>query len=225
MVHTKRLTAPNTWPIARKNDVYVISPLATGTKTKYALPIGFVLKEVLKVCKNNKEVKFLLNNKLIKSNNIILTNPGQVVGLLQIVKIRDVNYRVVMASSGKLDVVKLNDDDKLTIILKVVNKTKMKNGKTQINLFDGSNILIDDAKSKEIKTGCSLVMKNKIDFDILNLLKDSTVLLYDGRHRGIKGVVSSIDNDFVIVEYDGNAIKTLKKYCYVLSEPSKKVLI
>lgn len=225
MVHTKRLTAPNTWPIARKNDVFVVSPLSTGTKNKYALPIGFILKEVVKACKTNKEVKYLLTNKLVSLNNSILHDIKQVVGLIQHFKVRDTNFRLIMESSGKLNVVKLDDENTPITLTKVLNKTKVKGNKIQINLFDGSNILVDDAKAKNVKTGSSLVIKDKDNFDVLNLEKGASVLLYDGRHRGLKGTLTSIDNDFVTIESDGDAIKTLTKYCYVLSKPSAKPLI
>ena len=215
----KRLVVPNTWPIERKKIVFVTCPLPNGAKTKYGVTLSFMLKELLGICKSNKEVKHLITNKLIKVNDSIVKDEKQLVSLFQLITINNKSYRISFKESGKLNVVEADND---IIINKIMNKTINKKGKIQINMFDGRNMLVDNAK--EIKTGSSLAFKDK-SFMVLPLEKGASVMLFDGKHRGKVGKIENIDNQYVMVNADNEMIKTLKKYCFVISKTNEEPVI
>ena len=78
MAHLKRQKMPKNWPIKRKGTTYVVRP---SFNPKKGLPVLIVLRDILEVAQDRKEVKkiirakqVLLNNKPVndEKNNILL---------------------------------------------------------------------------------------------------------------------------------------------------------
>lgn len=215
----KRLVAPRTWPIQRKKYTFVSNPLPSGAKFKYGVTLSFILKELIGVCKTNKEVKLLITDKKIKVNNSTVKNARQLVSLFQLLDINGKKYRIELKSSGKLNVVEAENE---FIINKVMNKTILNKGKIQVNMFDGRNFILDEAK--DIKVGDSIAFQEK-SYMILPLQKNAIVVLFDGKHRGMKGKIENIEGNSVVINSDNHMIKTLKKYCFVVSKANEKPVI
>lgn len=223
MSHLKRLLAPKTWPVERKEIVYITKPLPIGFEMRFGLPLAYVVKEMLHVCRSTKELKYLFSNKLINVNGKIVTEPRSLIGLFDVLVIGDRKFRIIMRHTGKLDAIAIKSEHP-AIINKVMNKIKAKKAVLQINLFNGKNINIDAEQSKQINVGDS-VITNTDKLEVLPLAKHSMAVLFDGRHRGMIGEITHIDDAYVALNVDGNAIKTLKKYCYVVSKPKEKSVI
>ena len=66
------------------------------------------------------------------------------------------NYRCVIDKKGRLRYRPISKKDAQTKVCRINGKTTIKGGKTQINLHDGRNILMDNAT--EYNTGDSLVI-------------------------------------------------------------------
>lgn len=76
------------------------------------------------------------------------------VGLMDVLTLGDNNYRCVLDHNGKLRYSAISKDEAGWKVCRIEGKTTVKGGKTQLNLHDGRNILVDNAS--EYKTGDSL---------------------------------------------------------------------
>ena len=59
--HLKRLVAPRSWNIARKERTWTTKPMPGKHSLEGALPISTILRDYLKVCDNNREAKIILH--------------------------------------------------------------------------------------------------------------------------------------------------------------------
>ena len=115
----------------------------------------------------------------------VVTSLKQGVGLMDVVsmpKIRT-HYRMVMDSRGKLQLVKVPEAKAAWKLCRIENKTTVPGGKTQLNLHDGRNILVE---KDDYKTGDVLkieVPSQKI-LEHYNLDKGSMALITAGSHVG-----------------------------------------
>ena len=67
----KRLAAPGIWPISRKTNKYSIS-LKPGPHSKnLSIPLGIIIRDILKLSQNLSEAKQILNSGQIKIDNIV----------------------------------------------------------------------------------------------------------------------------------------------------------
>jgi small subunit ribosomal protein S4e len=130
----------------------------------------------------------------------------------------DLYYRMFLTDKGKLTLVPISKDEAAWGIYKITNKTIVKDGKVQLNLTGGRNILID---KNEYKCGDSL----KVSYADQKILEcypfaaGSTVLIKDGAHSGmvktvkeVKVIRSSSPN--VVVFSDGT--ETIVDNCFII---------
>jgi len=152
------------------------------------------------------------------------------VGLMDIIEVISLNkaFRVLPDRNGKLMLKQVSDDEKEFKLCKVLGKTTLKAGTTQLNLSGGRTLTLKTTESHpdtHFKT--SDVVKIKIpDNEILDLLKlDEGVLalVTNGKNVGRWGSVLKIDRsgnrlpDLVtIVEKDGEQVLTIEDYTFTI---------
>ncbi len=144
--HLKRIAASKFWPIKRKESTFVMRPFPSGLSIDYTLPIGLVLKEVLKIARNNKEVNHLIINKKVLINNKPIKDIRSPIKLFDVLSIPETKqyYRLSLLPSSKLTFVMITEKESKIRISKLINKKTLKKGKVQLNFFDGTNIISDE---------------------------------------------------------------------------------
>lgn len=73
---------------------------------------------------------------------------------MDVLSLGDAHYRCVLDHNGRLRYRTISADEAAWKICRIEGKSTIKGGKTQLNLHDGRNILVDDAA--EYSTGSSL---------------------------------------------------------------------
>tara|TARA_Y100000588_G_scaffold193967_1_gene208087 strand:- start:3457 stop:3903 length:447 start_codon:yes stop_codon:yes gene_type:complete len=68
----------------------------------------------------------------------------------------DDSYRCILDTNGKLRYRSISSDDAASKVCRVMGKTTIRGGRTQLHLHDGRNILMDDASA--YATGDSVVL-------------------------------------------------------------------
>lgn len=198
-MHLKRQKVPKKWPIARKGTTFVVRPLSN---LKNGIPILIILRDILKVAQNRKEVK-----KAINSKNILLNlkpikdekHPALLFDVITIVPEKK-NYRVELTESGKFIVNELKDSKVDKKVSKIINKKILRGKKTQLNLSDGNNFL-SDVKCK-VDDSVLVDLKNRKIEKCLPLKEKVKVIVFEGKHAGKKGVVNRIVNENKMAELD-----------------------
>jgi small subunit ribosomal protein S4e len=223
--HLKRLVAPRSWSIARKQNVWTTRPMPGKHSLEGAIPISTILRDYLHVCDNNREAKFILNSGAVLIDQRVVRKPKNPVGLMDVISLPGMkkHYRTMIDDHGRLQFVEIKATESLWKLLRIENKIIVKGGKVQLNLHDGTNILSD----KKVNTGDVLQislpdMKIK---KIIEFKEGAQSFIIGGAHVGslseIKGIEITRSPKPNLVMYDG--FQTIKSYSFVVGD--KKSLI
>ena len=125
---------------------------------------------------------------------------------------------------GKISMVKIKKEEASLKPCKIIGKTIV-NGKLQLNLFDGKNIL---ASSGAYKVGDTLLLSlpDKKITKHLKLDKKSAIFLTGGKHIGETGNVEDVvENRIIYKNHEGELVETSKKYAFVVGDSKPLITI
>ncbi len=214
MSHLKRQKIPKNWPIPRKGTKYIVRPRFA---VKQGIPLLILLRDILKIAQNRKEVKIAIHNKNILVNGNPAKDERAGIQLFDKITIVPSNtcYQLILNTHGKFDVEevkeKLNEK-----IAKIINKKILKGKKVQLNLSDGRNYL-SDLKCK-VNDSVIVDFKKKKILKCLPLKENSKAIIISGKHSGKKGVIKGINNELKMaeIETDDKKINVLIKQIMVV---------
>ncbi len=189
----KRVSAPKTWSIARKSErKWIAKPLPGAHKLEHSLAVLVILRDMLKLARNTKEVKHILNDKQVLINNKTAKDSRQGVGLFDVMAVPKLNkyYRLVLSKSKKLALQEVAKSESVILPVKVKGSTILKGGKQQVNFTNGWNLL-DKTKYKTNSSVIYNTEKNKVEKGI-ELKAGCIVVAISGKHAGILAKLKAI---------------------------------
>lgn len=214
--HLKSIAAPKTWPIKRKEEVYISKPYASGQKNEFVLPVSIIFKDVLKYCKTSKEVRMVLKEKGIMIDGKKVNDEHEALGLFSTLTITETSehFRMTINKKGKLELKKIDKKEADLKPCKIQNKRVLGKDKIQINMSDGRNILV---KKDEYKTGDALIISvpKQAVKEHVKLEKGTVIVLTGGKHIGSTGHVEHIEGDKIkFQDGDKKVHETEKRYAF-----------
>lgn len=221
--HLKRLAMPKSWTAKRRGLTFIIRPYPGPHPMKMALPLGSVIRDALNIAKTSREVRSVLNDNEILVDGIRRKEPKFPVGIMDVIEIKKINkYLRVVLERGKIKLIDIDKKEAGIKPCKILGKGKIR-GKTQINLYDGKNILTDN---DEYKVGDTLVIglpkqeiKEHIKFE-----KGCFIYLIGGKHSGDMGKIEDIISKKATYKgKSGELIETSKEYVFVVGKDSPAV--
>ena len=183
--HLKRLPAPRTWTIPRKTDFWVVKPSPGPHAIDASVPLGLILRDMLKVCDSAREARHILNNRGVHVDGRVVTDPKFPVGLMDVLSLQEtkVNYRMLVTTRGRMALVPIEDGDAKWKLCRVEDKTTVRGGKTQLNLHDGRNVLLPK-DAYETGTTLKIHVPDQKVVEHYELDKGAPVLVTGGQHVG-----------------------------------------
>lgn len=215
--HLKRLGSPNSWPIAKKTLTFIARPLPGPNNKHHHLPIAVALRDLVGVVATTKEAKFILRNKDCLIDQKPVFDNKQPIGLLGVISLHKLkeSYRLTITKKNKLRAIKIEEKEAKQKITKIIGKTSLSKGKTQLNLFDGRNLIVEKDTFAVGDSLCIELPSQKI-IKHVPLKKGALIFLDGGSHVGTIAVVSAVDNETITVEKDDALFKTKRKYAIVI---------
>lgn len=217
--HLKRLAAPKTWHLSRKTNTFIIKSLPGPHRLGFGMPLGVILRDLLKYANTMREVRKILNNGEIKIDGIVRKNFRFPVGVFDTLEFTgiDEHFRVMLSKKGSIELIKITKEDSSAKPCKITGKTMVK-GRLQLSLYDGRTILAD---KNSYKVGDTIVLSlpgNRISKH-LKLEKKSAILLTGGKHIGEMGYVDDIIENRIIYKDEKNElVETSKDYAFVVGD-------
>jgi len=214
MVWTKRLSAPNWWPIERKTSKFMSSPRGSH---KDSIALAVVMRDIFKLVSNAKEAKSVIKSGKIEVDGRLVKDHRFGIGSMDVIKVKDVgkNWRALPVSGLKF--VEISDDEAKFKLCRIKNKTTVAGGKTQVNMHDGKNILYDN----DCRTNDTAVVEfpNKIK-EILKFEEGALVLITSGKFGGKIAKINKIDkgNKRVWLEEEGKLFEALINSVFVVGK-------
>ncbi len=183
--HLKRLPAPRSWALSRKTDFWVAKPSPGPHPMEASVPLGLILRDMLKVCDTAREARHILNNRHVLVDGRAVTEPKFPIGLMDVVTLEETksHYRMLVDSRGRMSLLPIEATEAKWKLCRIEDKTTVRGGKTQVNLHDGRNVLLP---KNQYKTGTTLkvaVPDQKV-LGHFELASGAAVLITGGKHVG-----------------------------------------
>jgi len=220
-LHQKRLSAPKTYKIPRKVSKWVVKP-SPGPHNKEAIPLLVLVRDFLELADTGREARRIISSGEILVDGVVRKDCKFPVGLFDVVTIPKLekSYRILFDEKGRYIPKEVEDAD--LKLYKITNKTLVRGGKVQLNLFDGTNIL----GSNEYKTKDSILLRipEKEVVDHLKFEEGALVMITGGTHAGEIGriksykIVRSSAPNLVTVEGEERDITTIEEYVFVVGK-------
>ncbi|RJU93190.1 MAG: 30S ribosomal protein S4e, partial [Candidatus Poseidoniales archaeon] len=174
----------------RKTTVWVTRPTPGAHSLEHCMPLTLVVRDMLGLAKSAREVRHILHNELAKVDGRVVKDTRRGVGIMDVLTLGEDNYRCILDHNGRLRYRPISAKEAGWKVCRIEGKTTIKGGKTQLNLHDGRNIIVDDPK--EYNTGDSLKL-NLPDQKVLEHIRfgeGTRCYLIGGAHVGSTAEVS-----------------------------------
>jgi small subunit ribosomal protein S4e len=190
--HIKRMAAPRSWAVPRKTSHWVSKPSPGPHGTRESMPLLSVIRDMLKLCDNSREARFIIGGRGVKVDGKVVTDYKFPIGLMDVVTITktDQSFRMLLDYKSKLQLVPIDDTEKGWKLARVDGKKTVRKGKVQLNLHDGRCMMLPRDQYKtgdvlKIEVPSQKVMKS------FKLEKGSLALLVGGSHPGTLQTIES----------------------------------
>lgn len=189
----KRISAQKTVSIERKKKVWTFAFRPGTHAKKESLTLGTALRDVLKVAKNSKEARFILNSEKVKVDGKIRKDTSFGIGLFDVVELVDSKkfYRVLIDRKGRIALKEEKKEKSSVKLCKIKGKKAVKGKKVLVHTEDGRNI-VQEKSSLNIGDSIELQVPEQNILNSLELKKGSLCLLTGGRRVGETAVVKEI---------------------------------
>lgn len=196
----KRKPAPRFWPIHRKDLPWVLKPSSGPHSLHKCLPLTLVLRDILGVTETRKEAQTVIYQGKVLVDGKVQHRDDIPVGLMDVISMPDSNqyYRLVPYNKG-LFLSEINKEDATYKYARIDNKATVSGG-IQLNLHDGSNLLVKAANPKnpvEVTYKTFAILKlslpDKQILGCMELKEGNTVVVTGGKNIGVKGKIIEIE--------------------------------
>jgi len=225
--HQKRLAVPNSWPVERKEETYT-TKAAAGPHGEAGVPLLIVLRDVLGYADSKKETRYALEQDSVLVNGKAVSDERQPIGMFDILAFREREeyYRVFPDEGGRLSLTPIDAESAGSKLGKIVEKTQVPGGDTQLTLHDGQTLLVEDATAYDGND--SIVVANDSDEIVAHFTYEEGALVtaVSGAHAGRIGTIDEIQvtpgsspNNVLIEAAEGeDRFETIEEYVVVIDE-------
>jgi len=231
----KRKPAPRFWPIHRKEFVWVVKPSPGPHSLENCLPLAIVLRDILGFAKTRKEAKTIVSQGKVHVDGKVRRKDDFPVGLMDVIYIPDIDkcFRILPSSKG-LVLHPISKEESNFKLCRIESKHVVKNGRRQLNLHDGSNILVKVADPKnpqeDIYKTLDTVKISLPERQILEHVKmkeNDFAIITGGKNIGKYGKIIEIEetkgkkrrNDLVTIEDERtNRYQTILNLVFAIGE-------
>ncbi|MBI2548923.1 30S ribosomal protein S4e [Candidatus Woesearchaeota archaeon] len=226
--HLKRINAPKTWPISKKENTFITRPHPGAHTLEEGLPLVVVLREILHLANTRKEVRYILNNRSVMVNGRRQKDPAFLVGVMDVFEILEVNghFRMVFGKTGKLTLVPISKEEATKVIFRVEGKKFLTGGKVQLILRNGHTFLLPDMNTP-FRVGDSVVLQlpERTIVDHLPFAKGALAYFLRGTYRGQTATLQEITQKSVTIKKGDELLQTAKAYALVVGKETPLVAL
>ncbi len=231
----KRKPAPRSWPIHRKEFVWVVKPSPGPHALETCLPLAIILRDILGVAKTRKEAKQIASQGKVHVDGKARWEDTFPTGLMDVVSLPEAgkDFRVLPSHKG-LILHPINKEEASFKLCRIENKTVVKKGHIQLNLHDGSNILVKVADPKNPQEDVydtfdtvKISLPERQILQHIEMKENVFAVVTGGKNMGKYGRVVEIEKTaekkrrdaIVTIEDDeGNRYQTILHFVFALGE-------
>jgi len=188
--HMKREMSPKFWPIHRKEAVWSVKPNPGAHKSRLSTPLAVVIRDFLGLAETAKEAKMIITEGKVVVDGKVRRDERYSIGLMDVLELPDAEarYRVLPIHGGKFKLHEIPKGEAGFKLCKIVDKTTLKKGATQLNLHDGRNILAE-GDGYEVGDIIRLSVPDQEITDHINFKPGVRAIITGGRSQGQYGIL------------------------------------
>jgi len=221
--HMKRQMSPTFWPIHRKGAVWSVRPSPGPHPSKVSTPLTVVIRDFLGLAETAKEAKRIINEGKVKVDGKTRRNERYSIGLMDVLEIpeADQRYRVLPAHGGRFVLHPISKAETDYKLCRIVGKTTIKGGKTQLNLHDGRNVLTEEG-SYDVGDIVKLDVVGQEITDHIGFKPGVRVIITGGRSQGQFGILMDLGPEpgkkrtATIRTPENDDVRTLASYVFAV---------
>ncbi len=222
--HQKRLSVPKSWPVERKTETFT-AKAGAGPHGESGVPLVVVLRDVLGYVDDTSEAQYAINTDGVLVNGGSVGDVNRPIGMFDILAFpeRDEHYRVFPDEGGRLGLTPIDADAADSKLSKVEDNTTVSGGQTQLNLHDGTNLLVEE----DVYSGDDSIVVDNESNDVVAHFEygeGALVTAVAGQHAGDIGRIDEISvqpgsaDNTVYVETADGSFETVEEYVVVIDE-------
>ena len=235
--HQKRLATPGHLQIPRKErtaGAFFINARPGAHSKKFSLPLGHIIRDLLKLSKNTRESKFILNADKVLVDGKVKRDHRLPCGMMDVIEFPEISkaYRVLPSKKHGLIISEITQEESKFKLCKVKDISNIKGGDFQLHLHDGRNILVKPEEISKYKTRGSVKISLP-DQEILEfypLAEGNQAIIEAGKNIGVAGQISKLTTRFgvnasiaEIESKSGESISTAYDYAFVIGTESSSI--
>lgn len=196
MPHITRKEASWFLKLSKKEYKWTIKSNPGPHPLHKSVPLGLILRNYLNVATTLKEAKTILSDGRVTVDGVIRRDYRFPVGLMDIVAIPESKLFYLMAPNMARFVVpiSINEEESKYKLVRIVNKTVVKEGNIQLNLEDGRNILVSREESVNYPTLTTLKIEIPTQRILASyrLIENMYGIIIGGKNIGVHGKIVRI---------------------------------
>lgn len=147
--HLKRKPAPRVWAVERKKYTWIVKPSPGPHSIEQCLPLTLILRDFLGLTKTAKEAEAIISQGKVYVDGKIRRDAAYPAGVMDVLTIPEAghSYRVLPAQKG-LILHPIGKEEAPFKLCRIENKTIVEDGHVQLNLHDGTTLLVRVADPK-----------------------------------------------------------------------------
>ncbi len=160
---------------------------------KTSISIGYILKDLLNIADNNREIKYIIDNRYIVVDKKLVKDHKLPVGLFDIIEIpkMDKYYKVDYAVNGAYVLKEITKEETKYKICKIVAKKLVEKGSAQLVTNDGRTIITTNLAYKP-KASIKLDLEENTIQEYYPLEKGRDIFVIGGKHIGLSAKIEDI---------------------------------
>jgi len=189
----KRFATGKARLLKTKEGAWAIRSIPGAFNRENSVPLGFALRDLLKIGRTLKEVKVALNDGLVSVNGKARKDYRFPAGFFDIVSVEGMesDYRIVFDLKGRLVAKEIEKKAKKSKLCRIEDRKAAKKGRIQLVTNDGRSIFTDKGEFK-VGDSVEIELPSQKLVKTLKFGKGSKVFITGGKHAGEESVIKEI---------------------------------
>lgn len=229
--HVKRYQAQTQkWGISSKEDFWAPKMQPGAHPAERSVPLITVVRDILSYADTSREAKVIINERKLKVDGEVETEKNAPIGLMDVISFDDLDehYRLLLDQHGKVHLVPIEEGRENWKLVRIEDKKTIEGGKTQYNLHDGRNLILDEPDAYKTKEVLKISVPSQKIIESFEFKEGNMALIIGGKHIGEVGtlkeheIIKSSKPNLVHLE---GGISTIEDYLFIIGEEKPEISI
>jgi small subunit ribosomal protein S4e len=227
--HLKRQSSPKFWPVSRKEDVWAIKTEPGAHRSKVAIPLLVAVRDFMDVAETAKEARMIIKQTKVFVDGKPRKSDRYPIGLMDVLELptAQTRFRVLPRHGGRFILHPISKEETNFKLCKIIGKTIIKNGLTQLNLHDGRNVNLTDSQDPyQVNDTIKLTIPEQEIIDHIVFNAGIRAIITGGKSQGKYGIIIDLGTEpgnkktATIRTQTNEDVKTLSKYVFAVGTDS-----